>query len=134
MHWSVTSKLRHLWNLDAWVGKFRLAADPSFQEYRDTSQTCRGIRCCVLAYELMECNIAGLAQKHLSRGGTGVLLIATSQISRHDRAELKRLGRCAGVLCKGDRVCLRKGWWIKGERSTIKNASSVEIWTNLPSA
>lgn len=134
VHWSVTSKLRHLWNLDAWVGKFRLAADPSFQEYRDTSQTCRGIRCCVLAYELMECNIAGLAQKHLSRGGTGVLLIATSQISRHDRAELKRLGRCAGVLCKGDRVCLRKGWWIKGERSTIKNASSVEIWTNLPSA
>ena len=128
LHWRVTSTLRNLFQLDSWVGGFRLAADPSFESH----QTDATGKHCVLLNELPGLSVDVAVARFMSDRVSSVIVVPGSSVDARSRRILRGAGKQLCVLEKGDRVCLRKGWWQTGERHTIQTPTVLEIWSNLP--
>ena len=128
LHWRITSKLRSLFLLDSWAGGFRLAADPSFENHQANSSGRR----CVLLNEMTDMSVNAAVARYMSDQVSSVIVIPNSRIDAKSRRALREAGDLLCVLARGERVCLRKGWWQTGERHTVQTQVALEIWSNIP--
>ena len=130
LSWAITSAICEQLRVEQAVGAFDLTIDPSFGRRAPsaTPPPPRPKRSYIALYEMTVQEAEETLQARTRAGEEWVAIVSDSQATRRQRAILRRHAVRIHEYSKGDSICLRKGWWMTGERKLTKAISSFSIW------
>ena len=128
IHWEITSYLRSALKLKQVLKPQWITVDPSFDAYtartvQDTQTNTE--RLYVPLYEMTDSDKSEcMAFLSLYKGKW--IAITEGRDTTHKK--MLKIGRIMQTLKKGQRVCMKKGWWQTGERKPIKARNEYTLW------
>ena len=127
--WAVTSAIRDQLTVDCAVRGSELTLDPSFSVLIDSiEQHDVTMRCYLPLYEMTANDSEATLQTAIERRLEWVAIIAEDRVTQKQRTLLRRHASRIFEYSKGDNVCLRKGWWMTGERKPVKSPCHLSVW------
>ena len=112
------------------MGAFDLTVDPSFgqRESPKNSLLSKPKRSFIALYEMTAREAEDTLQVRTKANEEWVAIVSEAQATKRQRAILRQHAIRIHEYSKGDSICLRKGWWMTGERKLTKATSGFSIW------